>query len=178
MSNDVVAFGFKPYSKIWSIKYLPISASNSAIFENDLIQRNTSGVAEQATATSTTIAGTSLLYVPANAGALTSFDAKIAYCPASPMQEFVCVMDDASVSALTDFDLNYDIVVGSGSTVTGLSAMKIDASTKAATATLPIKLIRLADGYFNQDGTENALGSHAKVICKINQSIYTAGVNG
>jgi hypothetical protein len=176
MTNDIVAFGFQPYNKVHSQIPWPISASNSAIFRHDLVQRNSSGLAEQATATSTTIIGVSLAYIPANKGNL--WDLKIPVCVASPLQEFVCVVDDATVDAFTDFDLNYDFVVGTGSTVTGNSAMKIDASTQAATATLPVKLIRLLDGYFNQDGTENALGSHAKVICKINQSLYGAGVNG
>jgi len=65
--------------------------------------------------------------------------------------------------AVTDVGLNADWIAGSGSTVTGLSGMMLDTSTKATTATLQLRI----QG-FNQS-VDNEVGSaNAKVLVTIN----------
>ena len=65
--------------------------------------------------------------------------------------------------AAADISLNADVVVGSGDTVTGLSGMQIDNSTKATTNTLALQMLELSP----QRG--NDLGQYAKVLCRINK---------
>lgn len=78
--------------------------------------------------------------------------------------------------AVADVGLNADFVVGSGSTTTGQSGMQLDTSTKATTATLPLKIMGFSRKVDNEVATANA-----KVIVKINNhqlaaSTGTAGV--
>lgn len=65
--------------------------------------------------------------------------------------------------AVADVGLNVDFIVGTGSTTTGASAMQIDTSTKATTATLPLKIVEFAQREDNEVGSANA-----KVLVKIN----------
>lgn len=87
------------------------------------------------------------------------------------------IQDDSVGGALAagDVGLNADIIVGSGSTTTGLSAMELDTSTKATTATLPLKIIGL------MPRLDNEVAANAKVLVKINNHQHgshtgTAGV--
>lgn len=78
--------------------------------------------------------------------------------------------------AVADVGLNVDFIVGTGSTTTGASAMAIDTSTKATTATLPLKIVEFTQREDNDIGAANA-----KVLVKINNhqlaaSTGTAGV--
>lgn len=69
-------------------------------------------------------------------------------------------------TALTanDIGLNADFVVGSGSTVTGLSGVELNNSGEATTNTLDLKI----HGLVNREG--NAIGEHAKFLVQINRS--------
>ena len=88
-----------------------------------------------------------------------------------PNQLFIIQSDEDIVQA--DFGKNADVVVGSGSTTTGVSAMELDSSTIATTAALNLKLIGI------YDTPENALGNFCQVVVKINEHLYgSAGVAG
>ena len=88
-----------------------------------------------------------------------------------PNQLFIIQSDEDIVQA--DFGKNADVVVGSGSTTTGVSAMELDSSTIATTAALNLKLI----GIYDTPG--NALGNFCQVVVKINEHLYgSAGVAG
>ena len=88
-----------------------------------------------------------------------------------PSQMFIIQND--GTSAATDYGLNADVVVGTGNTVTGLSAMELDTSTIATTAALNLKIIGL------WDVPNNAVGANAVVVVKINEHSYgSAGVAG
>jgi len=88
-----------------------------------------------------------------------------------PSQMFVIQHDGDS--AATDYGLNADIVVGSGSTTTGVSANVLDTSSIATTAALNLKIIGL------WDVPNNAVGTNAVVVVKINEHLYgSAGVAG
>jgi len=85
------------------------------------------------------------------------------------------VQEDAVGGALgvADVGLNADIIVGAGSTATGASGMQLDTSTKATTATLPLKVIGFSQRQDNEPG--NAL---AKVLVKINTHAAANGIAG
>lgn len=88
-----------------------------------------------------------------------------------PNQLFIIQND--GTSAVTDYGKNADIVVGTGSTTTGLSANELDTSTIATTAALNLKIVGL------WDVPNNAVGANAVVVVKINEHLYgSAGVAG
>ena len=88
-----------------------------------------------------------------------------------PSQMFILQND--GTSAVTDYGKNADIVIGTGNTVTGLSANELDTSTIATTAALNLKIIGL------WDVPNNEVGANAVVVVKINEHLYgSAGVAG
>ena len=88
-----------------------------------------------------------------------------------PSQMFIIQND--GTSATTDYGKNADVVVGTGNTTTGLSAIELDTSTIATTAALNLKIIGL------WDVPNNAVGANAVVVVKINEHSYgSAGVAG
>jgi|TARA_R110000823_G_scaffold218517_2_gene347728 hypothetical protein len=88
-----------------------------------------------------------------------------------PSQMFILQNDGTSLA--TNYGLNADIVVGTGNTVTGLSANELSTSSIATTAALNLKIIGL------WDVPNNAVGANAVVVVKINEHSYgSAGVAG
>lgn len=88
-----------------------------------------------------------------------------------PNQLFIIQNDETS--AVSNYGKNADVVVGSGNTTTGMSAMELDTSTIATTAALNLKII----GLWNTPS--NAVGEFAVVVVKINEHLYgSAGVAG
>ena len=88
-----------------------------------------------------------------------------------PSQMFIIQND--GTSATTDYGKNADVVVGTGNTTTGLSAIELDTSTIATTAALNLKIIGL------WDVPNNAVGANAVVVVIINEHSYgSAGVAG
>lgn len=65
---------------------------------------------------------------------------------------------------ITEAGLNCNVIVGSGSTITGISAMELDSDSAASTSTLNMRLHRVHD----QPG--NALGTNAEWVVSINAS--------
>lgn len=90
---------------------------------------------------------------------------------------FECQEDAVGGALASDsVGLNASLIVGSGSTTTGLSGMQLDTSTAATTATLELKIMEFVQRADNEVGSANA-----KVIVKINNhqlnaSTGTAGV--
>lgn len=82
------------------------------------------------------------------------------------------VQEDAVGGALTvsDVGLNADFIVGAGSTVTGTSGMQLDTSTKAVTATLPLKIVEFSQRQDNEPGNANA-----KVVVQLNNHQLRGG---
>lgn len=68
----------------------------------------------------------------------------------------------SGIMAITDISANADITVGSGSTVTGISAMEIDQTTITPNAA-QLRLLALAPR------ADNEVGVSAKLICMINE---------
>ena len=88
-----------------------------------------------------------------------------------PNQLFLIQADEDIEAA--DIGKNAGIVVGSGSTTTGLAANELDSSSIATTAALNLKIVGL------YDSPNNAFGNFAVVVVKINEHLYgSAGVAG
>lgn len=87
-----------------------------------------------------------------------------------PDQKFEVQSDDASEpAAQTAIGLNFDIVVGSASTLYKRSAMALDGSTGATLATLPLRLLRIGRE------PDNAFGGYAKCVVVINNHQLKGG---
>jgi hypothetical protein len=86
-----------------------------------------------------------------------------------PQQLFVAEMDDGTFAALTDLNLNYNFVAATASTAFKCSRAVLDASTKATDSNLPFKAL------FLDPRDNNAYGSKAKVVCKINNHSMSGG---
>lgn len=63
--------------------------------------------------------------------------------------------DDSATLAAADIGLNANLIVGSGDTVTGVSAMELDTDSKATTATKQLKIIGFDDRPDNTSGSAN-----------------------
>lgn len=71
-----------------------------------------------------------------------------------------------------DIGLNANIVVGSGSTATGMSGMELNNGTEAVTNTLDVKIM----GFVNRVGNE--IGEHAKWLVALNRHRFANQVAG
>ena len=148
-----------PYNGAANLYFIP-STDATAVAVGDLVKlagsaRSPSGVPTVARAGATDAAVgvvTGILYTGvgdvANVPPVTSLDVPV-YRAAST-DRYVLVADDPTIVfeaqctgtlAAADIGLNVDPDVTAGSTVTGASGMSIDLSTKAVTATLPLKLV-------------------------------------
>jgi len=79
--------------------------------------------------------------------------------------------DGSAAIAAADIGLNYDLVISSGNTTTGLSNMEIKADTAGATtAATPIKLV----GFL--DAPDNEVGANATCLVTLNTHVYNADV--
>ncbi len=98
---------------------------------------------------------------------------------AASTARYVFVADDPNVLfevqangtvPTADVGSNANIVVGSGSTVTGQSGMQLDYSTTGTTATLPLKIIELVQRPDNDISSTNA-----KFLVKLNNHQLQTG---
>lgn len=91
------------------------------------------------------------------------------YClvkPAHPLDVYrIQADDDTETLAASDIGCNADLVVGTGSTITGLSGMELDSNTTAATAGLQVRVVGFVDRPSNEVGV-----SKQDVLVTINQS--------
>ena len=135
----------------------------------DLVERRTDGYIHRAQASSVTILGVAAEHVAANA------TGEIKYYPTEGLLMHAQASGN-EIDAIDDFDLVYNIVATAPSATTGRSQMEIDSSTGAATATLPIKILRVVP-VESQAG--NALGANVLLECVLNEgAIKGAGLVG
>ncbi len=147
----------------------PMAASHSAIYVGDLIERRSDGYFHVAQATSTTIVAVAAEYKAADAaGEILGYP-----CDDLLMR---AQMDASATPAITDFDLVYDISATTGDTTTKQSKQEISTTSKAGTATLPIKIVRVDP---TKDSIPNDIGNYVKVECVLNHGLYKgAGTTG
>lgn len=101
------------------------------------------------------------------------------YClvkPAHPLDVYrIQADDDTETLTVASIGSNADIVVGTGSTTTGMSGMELDSNTAAATAGLQLRIIGFVDRPSNTPGV-----AQQDVLVNINQSMtfYDVGNAG
>ncbi len=203
MANTSVIRGFEPVGYFDGAPYngkirpylLPAS-DGTATFVGDFVK--ITGGAAVVTLTDSAYRGMALPLVAQAAasnqtdvGAVVGFERDISnpnllYRTAST-QRVVFVCDDPNVIyeaqedgdttpiALADATKNANIIVGSGSTTTGMSAMQIDSTSVATTSTLPVKLLRMVP---RVDNDVSGGVAYTKWHCMLNQCIFKAGVAG
>jgi hypothetical protein len=150
--------GFEPWGRV--LQCNPYEA-DTTIYKGDLLKLKADGQVEPCAAGTVAAIGVALSYATAGNSVLVADD---------PNQLFVCQSDDATEpAAITAMNLNYNIVVGTASTLYKRSAMEIDGNTGATDSNLPIKALRLAPD------VNNAYGANARVVCVINNHARKSG---
>jgi hypothetical protein len=101
------------------------------------------------------------------------------YCfvkPAHPLDVYrIQADDDTETLTAASIGCNADIVVGTGDSVTGMSAMEVDSNTAAATAGLQVRIIGFVDKPSNTPGSAQ---QDVLVCINQNQAFNDAGVAG
>lgn len=162
MANVDFPRGFIPARGKMDVEWFPLASDNPEIGLYDLVELRADGFYYPAQASSTTIVGSCAGRIAANSGGKVPVYS-------DPEMRYHAQADEGQIDAQTDLDLNYNITVGSPNSITGQSIMEIDSSTGAATATLPIKILRVVE-IENQYG--NALGANVLLECIINNHLH------
>lgn len=77
-------------------------------------------------------------------------------------------------TVVADVGLNAGLTFTAGSTSTGVSGMELDATTKATTATLPLKIV----GWVQRPDVDIADGTSMKVLVTLNTANLAGGTAG
>lgn len=192
MANPVIKRGLLPVGTVGGAPYTgaarqySIPASDAtAVFIGDLVT---------AVGTSTTVNGVVLQDVAQSAtggvfqgvvvGVLPDTSTSLPYRAASTLR-VVMVADDPNLLfetddistgtplAAADVGLNANIVVGTGSTVTGYSAMELDNTTEATTNTLDVKIMRVVNRADNDPASASC-----KFLVKLNRHRFANQIAG
>lgn len=192
MANSNRVFGFIPVSTVSGadnnmaeMVCAFVAGDSTAAFVGDLVlftgAANADGIpiVKQAAATDVGLAG-AIVSFDVDGAALGTMNraastAKLCKVNVDPNTVYLCQANAAV--PIIDLGMNYKPVVAAGSTVTGASGMQLDYSTKATTATFPLKIV----GY--DRATDNTVAAaYNKVLVKINSHIFgsvgTTGVQG
>ena len=179
--------GFVPVGTItgnpWndSVEVITLDATHAALYIGDVIKMTADGYPEIFAAGDSAVTALGVVVgVEVNRG-LNASTEHPGYMPINVAGKVLVVTDPnvifevqedgvAGSLALADVGLNIEIINGGGSASTGLSGMEIDSSTKAATATLPFRLLKLVNR------PDNELGStatpEARWLVKFNEHFY------
>lgn len=149
MPNADIVAGARPYGRV---EQMTAYKAESVIYKGDFVKKNAAGTVERAAATNALL-GVAMSNAAAGEQVLVADH---------PEQKFVCQADDANIAAQTDIGLNCEIVVGTADTTYKRSGMEVDASTKATTSTLALRVLAL------EPAVDNTFGANAKLIVKIN----------
>ena len=149
MANSDIVNGARPYGRI---EQMTSYKAESTVYKGDFVKKNAAGTVERAAATNALL-GVAMSNATAGEQVLVADH---------PEQKFVCQADDNSIAAQTDLGLNAEIVVAAADTTYKRSGMEVDASTKAVTSTLALRILAL------EPAVDNAFGTNAKLIVKIN----------
>lgn len=172
--------------------YLIPSSDNTAVFIGDLVK-----LAGSAGSAGSQVNGIDVEGMPTIAQAAagdTCVGVVIGFLPdqdnlmtrhrAAATDRIALVVDDPAVvyeiqevsggTALTAaaVGLNANMVVGSGSTTTGLSGMELDNATEATSATLTLQILGMSPR------PDNSIGEHCKWLVRINDHQYGADIAG
>lgn len=152
MANKDQVRGLEPSGKLLHCAEYTAGAT---IYPGDIVKLDNAGLLAVAAAGTAACTGVALTYATSGNKCMVSDD---------PNQEYVAQADDGTIAAQTNVGLNYNIVVGTASTLYKRSAMQIDASTGVTDANMPLRVVRLAPA------VDNDFGSKADLIVKLNNS--------
>lgn len=159
MANKDQIVGFRPYGKTRSAQSYTTSA---VVYPGDAVKMDNAGLVTPATAGSV-ILGVALSYAASGDQCLVCDD---------PDQQYVVQADDGTVSSQSAIGLNYNITVGTASTLYKRSAMELDASTGATDSTLPLRLLGVVRTI------DNELGANVDLVVRINKQQLGANTEG
>lgn len=186
MPNANTPFGLRPvrhgnnapYNGTGTRYFVPASDSTALFLGDPVVIAGSADADGVATVTRATAAGGAFLLGPvvavepadgANSGGRDSLPYRAAstaaYVYVADNPDLVFEMQEDAVGgalAAADVGLNADLVAGTGSTVTGLSAFQLDTSTKATTNTLQLRILGFVQS------PDNEIGANAKVLVSIN----------
>lgn len=158
MANTDTPVGARP---VGSVRANPYQAGGT-IYPGDFVKLDANGQVVAASA-SNALCGVALSYATSGQDVLVADD---------PDQRFICQVDDNTIDAQTDLNLNYNITATAGNTSYKISRMEVDGSTGATDSTLPVRVLKL----YQEVG--NALGAAALVEIKINNHQLNGGGSG
>lgn len=185
MANENIAFGLKPvrmadgspYNGAVDMYYVP-SSNGTAVYQGDPVKlagsADTAGVASVThCAAGDTITGAVVGFADATSmtagyGAAST----TRYVLVSHGQDILYeIQEDGDGGAISanDIGLNANIIVAAGSSYTKRSGVMLDTSTKNTTATLPLRIVGLAQR------PDNALSANAKVLVTLNNTTESPG---
>ena len=150
MANKDQNQGLSPVGKIISANEYE---AGSTIYPGDLVKIASDGQCDPGAAGDAAI-GVALTYASAAGQKVMVAD--------SPDQRFLIQADDATIAAQTNLALNYNVTVGTASTLYKRSAMQLDSSTGATDSILNLRALNIGQA------VDNAFGSKVDVIVKIN----------
>lgn len=170
MANTNKPRGFIPFTfggkLLRTTTYTKTAAQ--VLYEGDLIKRVGAGTVEVCGAGVTAgIVGVCARYSPASETTVEIYD--------DPDVVYQAQCDGTTAFAEADIGQNVDVAAGSPDTALNRSGMLIDMATKAATATLPFKILGLAAGI---NGDPNTAAVNALLLVKINATEGHAGATG
>lgn len=185
MANTDTPFGLlpvrmadgSPFAACIDMFYVP-SSDSTALYKGDPV--NLAGSADSAGVASVKRAAASENILGAVVGFAdaTSMSAGFraastaAYVLVAHGQDLLFEIQEDSVGgalAAADIGLNADIIVASANAYSKMSGVELDTSTKATTATLPLRIRGLAQR------PDNAIGANAKVLVTLNNTTETPG---
>lgn len=137
--------------------------AGGAIYPGDCVKLDSAGKVVVASA-SNSLCGVAASYASADGAAVMVWD--------HPDQLFVAQADDATVDALADLNLNYNITATAGNSTYKMSRHEVDGNTGATDSTLPLRVLAATDE------VGESLGSFAKVVCKINAHQLAGNTEG
>ncbi len=157
MANTHTIRGFEPWGNCTRANEY---TAGGTIYKGDLVKMDNTGRVVVIAAGTVAVVGAALNYATSGNPVLIADD---------PAQLFIGQSDDATEpAALTACNLNYNVVVGTASTLYRRSAMEIDGNTGVTDSNLPIKVLRLLPA------VDNAYGAYARVVCMINNHAFKA----
>lgn len=186
MANTNKVNGFRPVRYLNGAKYngqfrkyiIPAS-DGTALFVGDLVKLSTAGSDEGYTAVVQAAAGDACIGAvvgfevdPANLNTpqyRTASTKRVVYVADDPALVFEAQEDgDTDPLETADIGLNVSFVVAAGSTTTGASGMQIDSTSHATTATLPLRLLGLAQRPDNENVLSAGGQAYTRWEVKIN----------
>lgn len=198
MANSTTPFGLSPVQTLLSgpfsgaVQAFSVAAGNGvAIFVGDLVtQAGTSQIINGVVYQDVVQGATGDIFTGVVVGVLPESRDSLLYRAAStqrvllvnidPNAEFL-IRQSAGGTPLTanDIGLNANVVVGSGSTFTGLSGMALNNATEAGTDTLDLKIVGMPSGPGNDVGTSVSSGADGSTFyVRINRHRYVNQVAG